>query len=84
MTLHVVFLYLAFVGILIAIGWLTSRIRQHEDLLLDLRFRINDIREAMASKGGSPVFPQNRTTTNDEIARYIDQLGKETHRGHDR
>ena len=84
MTLDVVLLYIAFALTIAAIGWLTARMREHEDLLLDLRFRINDVRESLVSKRTPSGSLQTPASTNDEIARYIDQLGKETHRGHDR
>ena len=50
MTLDVVLLYVGFASLIAFTGWLTARMREHEDLLLDLRFRINDIRESVASK----------------------------------
>lgn len=44
MTLEIVILYIFFALILALVGWLTARIRQHDDVLLDLRFKINDVR----------------------------------------
>lgn len=84
MTLDVVLLYVAIALTIAAIGWLTARMRDHEDLLLDLRFRINDARESLVSKSTPTGSLQTPASTNEEIARYIDQLGKETHRGNDR
>ena len=44
MTLEIVILYICFALILALVGWLTARMRRHDDVLLDLRFKLNDVR----------------------------------------
>lgn len=85
MTLYVVFLYVAFVLTLVCIAWLTARMRQHEDLLLDLRFRCNEILEKLATKKPAGTHREEPSLyTADQVRYLIDQLGKETTDGHDR
>lgn len=50
MTLDVVILYICFALILALVGWLTARMRQHDDVLLDLRFKLNDVRGKLTTK----------------------------------
>lgn len=84
MTLDVVLLYVGFASLIAFTGWLTARMREHEDLLLDLRFRINDIRESVASKASPTAALKRPDSANDQLTHYIDQLGKEATSGHDR
>lgn len=44
MTLEIVILYICFALILALVGWLTARMRKHDDVLLDMRFKLNDVR----------------------------------------
>lgn len=50
MTLEIVILYICFALILALVGWLTARMRQHDDVLLDLRFKLNDVRGKLTTK----------------------------------
>lgn len=85
MTLDVVFLYVAFALTLVFIAWLTSRMREHEDLLLDLRFRSNEFLERLAAlKPTGTPSEEPFMYTADQVRYLIDQLGKETTDGHDR
>lgn len=47
MTLLIVFLYVGFAITLVSIWWLTTRLREHEDLLLDLYLMLSDVHESL-------------------------------------
>lgn len=85
MTLDVVILYVAFALTLVFVAWLTARMRQHEDLLLDLRFRCNELLERLSAlKPAGTPSEEPFMYTPDQVRELIDQLGKEATDGHDR
>lgn len=85
MTLLIVFLYVGFAITLVSIWWLTTRLREHEDLLLDLYLMLSDVHESLTppptnTQMEGPV----ETYTPDQITDLLNQIRKEPHDEPDR
>lgn len=85
MTLLIAFLYVGFAITLVSIWWLTTRLREHEDLLLDLYLMLSDVHESLTPPPTDiqlegPV----ETYTPDQITDLLTKIGKEQDHEHDR
>ena len=85
MTLLIVSLYVGFAITLVSIWWLTTRLREHEDLLLDLYLMLSEVHESLTPLStNTQLDVPVETYTPDQITDLLNQLGKEPDHGHDR